>query len=135
MSQKYRAMLASWVDYAEDAWREYWYPPTPQELLRRSKSRICRDCTKLRTEVARHEAAHDSAVKRLASAPAETDPEVLRKIAVDAAREKIRAARVRASLRMAEAAEGHVETSQTSAMLRETMRNITQAIGATADGG
>lgn len=36
---------------------------------------------------------------------------------------------------MAEAAEGHVETSQTSAMLRETMRNITQAIGATADGG
>ena len=47
---------------------------------------------------------------------------------MDAARKKNRAAKLRASSRMAEIAESHVTSAQTTAVVRESMRSVTEAL-------
>lgn len=127
--------MEAMVEAAREAFEEFWFPPTAEQLLRRERRKLA---TKGRNfERLTKQASDEAAVmkRRLRAAAHVEDESTLRGMAREVARKQCTAAKMENARRLMSNTEGHLVAAEASSAVRVAMRRATAALGTATEGG
>jgi hypothetical protein len=128
-------MEALW-QYADDLVRGFLYPPTPEDRVREGRSDLRRQARRLAREQEKVQRELDALMQAArARASAGMDEAALRESLREAAGRRAVLREVAAALRQIWAADSRLATASATGAVRDSIRVMADALGASAEGG
>lgn len=123
--------MLSWVS---DEWESYWYPPTPEDELRRAKVRVRRKVGDIERKVAKDEIQERALAKKLVDFSSTLKREQLEPIARSLVRTRESLKKMRSVQNSVSAIGNHMEAVDASVMVREVLQVAADAMAAVGTG-
>ena len=127
--------MESLTDRMWDALDAYLFPPSAEQNLRRTRTKLANRARAADQKAHMAEKAEALAMKQLRAAAHTADESTLRQLALDLKRKMGVSKRMRNICRMIGSAEGRVTSAETATAVRDIMRDTVGALGTVVDGG
>ena len=114
---------------------DYWWPPTPDQRLRRARTRLCRQAGSMERRLKVAQMEERACVKSLHVAAPAADESALRDLAIEVARKRAIVSRLRDGGRMLANADGRLTMAESVTAVREAMADAARAMATATEGG